>query len=109
MAFRSSIVTRLVVILRLGFLGVVLAGVPALAQEPEYRVLAPGTLTVIQANTANEDTLRRDRDLLEVSVAKAAMAWTPKQAAQNSTLLEQSKGKDFSFDKIGRASCRERV
>jgi len=98
MAFRSSIVTRLVVILRLGFLGVVLAGVPALAQEPEYRVLAPGTLTVIQANTANEDTLRRDRDLLEVSVAKAAMAWTPKQAAQNSTLLEQSKGKDFSFD-----------
>lgn len=98
MAFRSFTVSLLLIFIQLGALFVFTAGAPALAQEPAYRVLAPGTLTVIQANTANEDTLRRDRDLLEVSVAKADMAWTPKQASQNSTLMEQSKGRDFAFD-----------
>ncbi|MEO1993588.1 MAG: hypothetical protein ABGW78_16760, partial [Pirellulales bacterium] len=98
MAFRSFTVSLPLIFIQLGALFVFTAGAPALAQEPAYRVLAPGTLTVIQANTANEDTLRRDRDLLEVSVAKADMAWTPKQASQNSTLMEQSKGRDFVFD-----------
>lgn len=62
-----------------------------------FRQLAPGALTVIPADTAAEDTVRR-RDLPEVTVAHADMAWTPKQEAVTGTLVEQAKARDFKFD-----------
>ena len=62
-----------------------------------YRELAPGALTVIPADTAAEDTVRR-RDLQEVTVGRADMEWTPKQAPQATTLVERAKQRDFQFD-----------
>lgn len=62
-----------------------------------YRELAAGVLTVIPADTAAEDTVRR-RDLQEVTVGRADMAWTPKQAPQATTLVERAKRRDFQFD-----------
>ncbi|MDA1040021.1 MAG: hypothetical protein O3A37_07015 [Planctomycetota bacterium] len=64
---------------------------------PGYRSLAPGALTVITADTSAEDTLRR-RDLSEVTVLQADMAWTPKQAKLATTLVERAKQRDFQFD-----------
>jgi hypothetical protein len=67
------------------------------APPPGYRELAPGALTVIPADTAAEDTVRR-RDLQEVTVGRADMAWTPKQATLATTLVERAKQRDFQFD-----------
>ena len=62
-----------------------------------YRMLAPGALTVIAADTSAEDTVRR-RDLQEVTVGRADMEWTPQQAPQATTLVERAKQRDFQFD-----------
>ena len=61
------------------------------------RDLAPGAVIVIPADTAAEDTVRR-RDLQEVTVGRADMAWTPKQATLATTLVERAKERDFRFD-----------
>lgn len=62
-----------------------------------FRTLAPGTLTVIRADAAAEDTVRR-RDLPEATVARAAMAWKPKQDAATETLIAEASDRDFPFD-----------
>lgn len=72
-------------------------GAAAAAPPSGYRQLAPGALTVIPADKAAEDTVRR-RDLQEVTVGRADTAWTPKQAPQATTLVERAKQRDFQFD-----------
>ena len=73
-------------------------GVGIAAEPPSgYRALAPGVLTVIPADTAAEDTVRR-RELPEITVSRADMEWTPKQAASATTLLERARERDFQFD-----------
>jgi hypothetical protein len=70
----------------------------AVAAPPSgYRELAPGALTVIPADTAAEDTVRR-RDLQEVTVGRADMAWSPKQSPEATTLVERARQRDFQFD-----------
>ena len=71
--------------------------IAAAAPPSGYRELAPGALTVIPADTAAEDTVRR-RDLQEVTVGRADLAWTPQQAPEATTLVERAKRRDFQFD-----------
>lgn len=73
------------------------AGTAAAAPPAGFRTLAPGALTVIPADTAAEDTVRR-RDLPEVTVARGAMAWKPKRDAVTETLVEESRDRDFVFE-----------
>lgn len=71
---------------------------PACAAPPrEFRALAPGVLTVIPADAAADDTVRR-RDLPEVTVAKPRPEWKPKQAPLPNTLFERAKDREFPFD-----------
>ncbi|MFM8633854.1 MAG: hypothetical protein ACKOEX_03430 [Planctomycetia bacterium] len=79
-------------------LGTDLLGRVGMAAPPTgFRELAPGTLTVIPADAAAEDTVRH-KDLVDVTVGLADMAWTPKQESVNGTLVHVAKNRDFAFD-----------
>ena len=71
----------------------------AVADEPKtgFRQLAPGVLTVIPPNTSSDSNAQRS-DLLEITRRLPTLAWTPKQAAENTTLVERAKNREFVRD-----------
>lgn len=77
--------------------GAIQAMIATAAPPSGYRELAPGALTVVPADLAAEDTVRR-RDLQEVTVGRADLEWTPQQAPQATTLVDRAKQRDFQFD-----------
>jgi len=62
-----------------------------------FRELGPGVLTVIPPDRATDDALQR-ADLLEVTEGLAGLAWDPKQAADNSTLVERGRMREYPRD-----------
>jgi len=62
-----------------------------------FRQLAPGVLTVIPPNTSSDSNVQRG-DLLEVTRRLPTLTWTPKQAAENTTLVERAKNREFVRD-----------
>jgi hypothetical protein len=71
---------------------------PAAAADPAgFRRLAPGVLTVIPPDRSIDDVLPRG-DLIEITEGQAALAWTPKQAPANTTLVERGRHREYPRD-----------
>lgn len=62
-----------------------------------FRQLAPGVLTVIPPRASNDSHSIRG-DLLEVTRGLADHAWKPQRTAENTTLVERSKNREFERD-----------
>lgn len=62
-----------------------------------FRELAPGVLTVIPPDRATDDALQRG-DIVEVTEGLAGLAWQPRLAAANTTLVERAKLREYPRD-----------
>ena len=62
-----------------------------------YRVLAPGTLTVIPADASADDPLQRS-DIPEITRGLAERTWEPRQAPPGSTLVGRGHNRVFLRD-----------
>jgi hypothetical protein len=67
------------------------------AGQKAFRRLAPGVLTVIPPRASSDSHVLRG-DLLEVTRGLDDQAWKPQQSAQNTTLVERAKNREFQRD-----------
>jgi hypothetical protein len=75
---------------------VVASAVASVAPAAEgFRVLAPGTLTVVPPDRSADDPLQRT-DLLEVTAGRRDREWTPKRAAVNTIFVERARDRELA-------------
>jgi len=70
---------------------------PVAAAPTGFRELAPGVLTVIPPDRATDDALQQG-DIVEVTEGLAGLAWKPKLAAANTTMVERARLREYPRD-----------
>ena len=80
------------------------AAAPADGPPAGFRPLTPGVLTIVPAPVAPPgaaasatDTIRHD-DLLDITLGRAGMKWTPLQAPAHTTFFARGGGREFARD-----------